>query len=284
MKAQTEKSRPGKVPGAPRDIAEKFVAARLLAHALADYPGTVPPDLEAAYRIQDQAIDLWPDTLRGWKVGRIPPTLEQDFGCDRLAGPIFSRMIRHATAGTAEHMPVFSGGFAAVEAEFVAVIRVDAEPDKLVWSRDEAESMIGELRIGLEVASSPLAAINDLGPAVTASDFGNNAGLIVGAAIAEWRQRQPETLTCRAYVDGKPVGEGGAFRLTGGVVRSVQFILELAAKRGRPLSAGDVIATGQTSGIHEVAPGQTARIEFGDGNDGELSCHLEQAVTSGDPA
>jgi 2-keto-4-pentenoate hydratase len=157
------------------------------------------------------------------------------------------------------------------------VIRGDAPADKLEWSRKEARAMIRELRIGLEVASSPLAAINDLGPAVTASDFGNNAGLIVGPAIRDWDSRDVEALTCAAYVDDELVGEGGAYGLTGGVVRSVQFMLELAASRGRPLKAGDVIATGQTTGIHDVRPGQSVRMPFGDGNDGELACTIVAA-------
>jgi 2-keto-4-pentenoate hydratase len=47
-------------------------------------------------------------------------------------------------------------------------------------------------------------------------------------------------------------------------------MLELAAKRGRALRAGDVIATGQTTGIHDILIGQTARIAFDD--DGEIRC------------
>ncbi len=261
-------------------IANSLVSARLAAAGLDDYPGPAPADLHTAYLIQDRAIDLWTDTIGGWKVGRIPPAVEDELGCDRLAGPIFATTIFRQNGGNVPSMSVFGNGFAAVEAEFVAVIREDAPTDKVQWSRDEAEAMIGELRIGLEVASSPLGAINDLGPAVTASDFGNNFGLIVGAAIPDWASREPESLTCATFVDDELVGEGGAFRLTGGVTRSVQFMLELAAKRGRPLKAGDVIATGQTSGIHEVSPGQVVRLEFGGGDDGNLSCSIVAAQKS----
>ena len=41
--------------------------------------------------------------------------------------------------------------------------------------------------IGIEIASSPLVNINDYGPAVVASDFGNNAGLLLGAEIRTGR-------------------------------------------------------------------------------------------------
>ena len=41
-------------------IAQRFVAARLNALALVDYPGPLPPDLHSAYEVQDEAINLWP--------------------------------------------------------------------------------------------------------------------------------------------------------------------------------------------------------------------------------
>ena len=266
--------------GAGRDdpeldaIATCFVAARRECRPLGDYPGEVPADLRTAYRIQDRAIALWPDEIAGWKVGRIPPQVEARFGIDRLAGPIFAKGIREN--GSSGPMPVFAGGFAAIEAEYVAVIAADAPADQRRWSMAQAAAMIADLRIGLEIASSPLATINDLGPPVVVSDFGNNHGLIVGPSIRDWRTRDLETMHCKAFVENAPVGDGGAFRLTGGFVRSVQFLLELAAERGRPLRAGEYVATGQTTGIHDVAPGQSTRLDFGD--DGELVCTLTAAT------
>ncbi|HZD53530.1 MAG TPA: hypothetical protein VE175_10820, partial [Woeseiaceae bacterium] len=133
-----------------------------------------------------------------------------------------------------------------------------------------------DLRIGMEMASSPLKTINDLGPPVVACGFGNNAGLIVGPSIRNWRERDLDSMTCEAFIDGERVGTGGAFNLTGGPIRSLQFILELAASRGRPLKAGDVIATGQTSGIHDILAGQKGRIEFA--ADGTLACRAIPAT------
>jgi 2-keto-4-pentenoate hydratase len=112
---------------------------------------------------------------------------------------------------------------------------------------------------------------------VVASDFGNNLGLIVGPVIPGWKDRDLQSLTCAAYIDDELVGEGGAFGLTGGVTRSVQFMLELAARRGHPLRAGTVVATGQTTGIHDIMPGQVVRMQFGGGDDGELSCRIVEA-------
>ena len=267
-------------PGqALQDIAARFVRARQRAQPLADFPGTVPAELKLAYQIQDLAIELWPEAIGGWKVGRIPPALESGFGIDRLAGPIFADTIVRAESGAVLEMPMYVGGFAAIEAEFVAVIGSDAPADKLAWSMDEALAMISDLCIGLEIASSPLATINELGPAVVVSDFGNNIGLIVGPSIENWRTRALDSMQCSSSVGGQDVGSGGAFNLTGGFVRSVQFLLELTASRKRPLRAGDVIATGQTTGIHDVTVGQIGRADFS--ADGNLGVRLVAAEAKG---
>ena len=85
-------------------------------------------------------------------------------------------------------------------------------------------------------------------------------------------------MSSATYIDDELVGEGGAFGLTGGITRSVQFILELAAKRNLPLRAGQLIATGQTTGIHDVLPGQLVRMPFGEGgSDGEVACTIVAA-------
>jgi 2-keto-4-pentenoate hydratase len=251
-----------------QDIAACFFESRRSAQALAEFPGPIPANLELAYQVQDAGIRLTGQPIGGWKVGRIPPDIEDQFGIDRLAGPIFNSTIHEVDSGATTDMPIFTGGFAAVEAEFVAVIAKDAPADKLTWTLDEASAMISDLRIGLEIASSPLATINELGPAVVVSDFGNNFGLIVGPSIRDWQSRSLDTMNCHTYIEDQVAGDGGAFNLTGGFVRSVQFLLELNARRGLPLRAGDLVATGQTTGIHDIVVGQTGTTDFGD--DGRL--------------
>lgn len=258
-----------------QEIAARFVSARRQARPLSAFPGAIPGNLDLAYQVQDFAIDLWCERVGGWKVGRIPVALEQGLGIDRLAGPIFESTIHWQESGTTLELPIYVGGFAAIEAEFVAIIERDAPANKLTWSLDEARAMIADLRIGMEIASSPLATINELGPTVVVSDFGNNNGLIVGPSIHNWRSRSLESMHSRASIDRHVVGTGGAFHLTGGFARSVQFLLELAARRQRPLRAGDVVATGQTTGIHDVEAGQTGRVDFGD--DGNLGARMVAA-------
>ncbi len=241
--------------------AASFVAARLAAKPIDAYPGPQPATLDEGYAIQKAAIAMWPDEIAGWKVGRIIGEAEQRFQCDRLSGPIFRRAIlSKKTAPT--QFPIFVGGFAAVEAEFIFVISKDAPADKTSWTRAEAKSMIGAVLIGVEIAGSPFAGINDLGPAVTISDFGNNGGLIIGPEFPNWRDFDFENWKCETYIDGKLAGANDAAAIPGGPVESLRFLLENCAQRGMPAKEGWMISTGAVTGVHQIEPGQSARLVF----------------------
>ncbi len=247
--------------------AHAFVAARKGGRALTAYPGAAPESLEAAYAIQDEAIAAWPDRVAGWKLGRINAPHEARFGAGRLAGPIFSRNVW--TAGQAPtRFDVIAGGFAAVEAEYVLELGATA-PDRGDWTTEAVAPLVSRVFTGVEIAGSPFAGINDFGPAVTASDFGNNAGLILGGEIDGWRERLPD-LICTMTIDGVVAGRGGAAAIPGGPLDSLAFLLNLLHRRGRRLEAGQLVSTGAATGVHDIRAGQSAGADFGP--DGSIDC------------
>lgn len=259
----------------PSASAAEFVDARLNAKALDLYPGDVPADLATAYAMQDTAIELWPDEIAGWKIGLITPEHRATFGGERIAGPIFKGQIQTARSGDTVDVPVFRGGFAAVEAEFVLAISRDTPTAPRAWTAEEAAEYAGAMHIGIELAGSPFKAINDHGPAVTASDFGNNAGLVIGPEIAGWREAPLESLTAEMSIDGVRVGSGSAAALPGGPFSALAFILEHCARRGKRLPKGQLISTGATTGVHRFEAGQIARVDFGP--NGVMSCRAVAA-------
>ncbi len=243
-------------------IAERFVSSRLKATALPDFPGKLPADLGAAYLVQDAAIDMFPDEVAGWKIGGIPPVHQAKLGAKALGGPVFRKDVRYAGAGATVEYGVFVGGFAAVEAEFMFEIAEDAPVGKTAYSTADAIALVKRMIFGVETAGSPLAAINVIGPLAVVSDFGNNNGIIVGSEVPNWRDRVLSELTVETFINGKSVGTGSAANLAGGPIEPLRFVAELCARRGRPLKAGMVITTGAVTGIHDVVPGELARVEF----------------------
>jgi 2-keto-4-pentenoate hydratase len=265
-----------------KSIADRFVSARRSATALTNYPGDLPATLGDAYAIQDSAIDQWHQDLIGWKIARIHPDFQAEHG-ERIAGPIFRAAFKDYTAPV--DMPVFEGGFGAVEAEYILRIDHDADPAKTDYSEEEALRLVDALFLGAEIAGSPFPQINGLGPAVTASDFGNNFGLVLGPRLLELdsdstpHSLSPEvlqTFRARCDIDGETVGEGGLFVMPGGPLKALAWLAGHLAKRGRPLTRGLLISTGQTTGVHSIRAGQTATITFS----GALEAVLElRAIT-----
>jgi 2-keto-4-pentenoate hydratase len=254
------------------EIAARLVSARLDARPLEAFPGVQPVTLEQGYLIQEVAIHLWPDEVAGWKIGLIAPALREQLGSDRVAGPIFSRAVKQAQ-GVVE-FPVFEGGFAAVEAEFIFRMGRDAPPGKAKWTEDEAAELVAGLHIGVETAGSPMAFINDLGPTVVASDFGNNAGVIIGPELKDWRARLKD-LRAKTEIEGQTVGEGAAMSLPGGPMAGLTFLLAHLARRNRPLKAGQYVSSGAVTGVHNIVTGQSARLSFA--GEGAIDCRAVKA-------
>jgi 2-keto-4-pentenoate hydratase len=248
-------------------IAEQFVRARLAGQSLPQFPGTVPTTLADAYRCQEAAIARFPDDIVGWKVARIGAAFAQQFPEERLVGPVFRRNLQVARAGQIIDFPVFEGGFAAVEAEIVLRVNEDAPANKKDWSIDEAAELVRSFHLGVEVAGSPLATLNEIGPGAVISDFGNNWGVVVGSAVGEWRSI--DEIVALSFIDDGFVGRGTAFARQG-ALGALAFALNKCAEGGRPLRAGDVISTGAITGVHDIRAGQQSRHVFE--GCGEIEC------------
>lgn len=255
---------------AAQAIANAFVSARNGGRSLSAFPGAIPATLADAYRVQDAAIALVgghaPGNIGGWKVGRIPASQAARYGADRLAGPILARAISIAddTNRTSLRGHTFVGGFGAAEAEFLLRIGHPVPEGKTHFSLDQAAELIGDIHVGIEIASSPLATINDLGPPVVVADFGNNNGLIIGPRIENWRLVGLTDLSVALLIDGREVGRGSAASFPDGPIGSVRFLLELLAARKITVPEGTWISSGAITGVHDVVAGQRVEARFGD--------------------
>ena len=247
---------------AAEDIARTFVDARRAGQAITAYPGPVPQTMDDAYAVQDTAIRYDGRTVGGWKLGRInSPHLER-LGANRLAGPIFVDQIVEAPAGADVAMPIFAQGFGAAEAEFLLRIGTAPDPAKSDYTVADATALIDAVHAGLEIASSPYPAINADGPAVTASDFGNNNGLVIGDAIDGWRDQDINRWTLEFRIDGAVIATGKGADMLDGPFGAAAFLFNLAATRGLVLTPGQWISSGAVTGVHPVRAGNRVEAHF----------------------
>ncbi|NIJ19209.1 2-keto-4-pentenoate hydratase [Sphingomonas naasensis] len=250
-----------------RRIAETFVEARRESRGLPDYPGDVPAALDDAYAVQDHAIAFDGRRIGGWKVGRINPPRD---GVDRLAGPIFSDTIVDAREGL--EMPIFGAGFGAAEAEFLLRLGATPPAGKTRFTEEEAADLIDAVHVGIEIASSPFPGINEHGPTVTISDYGNNNGLVIGPEIKDWRSAGINAWPVTLDINGARIGAATAETMLDGPVGAVRFLLELMAARGIVLEAGQWVSSGAVTGVHPVKPGDEVACRFGAGL--EVECAI----------
>ncbi len=230
-------------------ISAELVRARKAGRALSGPPSGLPDMLEGAYRLQDYSIQLWDDQVAGWKVGGVPADYLDRFDDKYLVGPIFKKSVRRSEGSGPVAMPVFSGGFAAIEPEFVFELGKAPEADRLF--------------IGAEIASSPIPRINDYGPIAVISDFGNNNGLLLGAEIFDWRGRSAP-VEVRTTIDGKVAGEKVVANFPEDALAALAFLRRLSDERGHDLPAGTFVSSGAITGVHEASIGATATLDFAD--------------------
>ena len=243
-------------------ISKKLLAGRLAANPVTQFPGTVPSSLHAAYGIQSASIESWPDKVAGWKVAGVPVDLRKLCGAEKIAGPIFATSVIRARPRTISICPVYRGGFAAVEAEIVlqlgtAITPATELPDDL--------SLIGAVNsayIGAELAGSPMAMINDLGPYAVVSDFGNNFGLVVGEPIPNWASSLQKPIAVTTTIDNVVAGQAVVESVLANPMTALRFLVGLCRQRGITLAAGTFVSTGAITGVHRIDTGNSCRVEY----------------------
>lgn len=256
------------------EVAQAFVTARRAKRALRAYPGIAPSDMSDAYQIQDIAIELDGRAVAGWKVGKIGSPNAERLGVNRLAGPIFGDSIVTTATGQVPAMPIFTDGFGAVEAEFL--LHVSGNWDGKVPARNlDVLPLLDAVNIGIEIASSPYHGINSDGPPVTASDFGNNHGLVLGPVLENWADVDFDSITVRVEIDGVEVGVDSTANMLDGPLGAVRFLLGNLADRGFDNNGGIWVSTGAITGVHDVKPGHSVRAVFE--GVGEVCCTIVAA-------
>ena len=244
-------------------ITPAFLAARREARTLDAYPGEVPPTLEAAYAVQLRSTAEWGESVVGFKVGGIPAKWREQYPSPWLAGPVFNSALIHAKDEVTE-VSVFEGGFAAYEPELVLRLGGLNAPRPVVTDLDVAKSFVRAVHLGAEIASSPLASLNALGPGSIISDFGNQAAVVVGPEIdRDWIDRL-DGIEVATTINSKETERARVNSGKGGPLGALRFLLNhLRDAPYGPLPDEMWLASGAITGVHDAVPGSTCTLDYG---------------------
>ena len=230
------------------------------------YPGQPPATLEEAYAVQDLSIKACEDEITGWKIGMVPPEFRDQLGAERIMGPAYKKVTHFIGRSHSDdevlQLPVFEGGFIAIEAELVIEIAEDIAPGS-VNTADGVEHLIKAVYAGIEIASSPIVDLNSYGPTAIITDFGNQQGMIIGAKIDNWLEAVKD-MEAKTVINGELISAKPATNVLNGQLAALAYIIDCAAKRGITLPAGSFILSGATTGVHETVVGAKSTVSFGD--------------------
>lgn len=243
-------------------LSQNLIAARQSCSLLSDFPGTVPETPKDAYHVQDLCIAGWDDQLVGWKVAGLKAELHELFNAPRQSGPVFKKDLQIVKGDEHILAPVYDGGFAAIEAEFIIELADVSSLPTHNLTIEDAQNAISKVFIGIEVASSPMKETHSYGAYSPISDFGNNAGVIIGPEIINWREIDFSDIDVSVKIDGEAVGVGSAKAGMEGPLGAVAYLIEHLAERGHSLEAGTYVSSGAITGVHQTTVGVPSQVEF----------------------
>jgi len=243
-------------------LSQNLIAARKSCSPLAEFPGTLPDTPEDAYKVQSQCIAGWDDELVGWKVAGLKAELHESFKAKRQSGPVFKKNLQFSNGEDHILAPVYAEGFAAIEAEFVILLGDVSSLPKSNLTEQDAINAIDKIYMGIEIASSPMKNTHSYGTLSPICDFGNNAGVIVGPEITNWKEIDLSTINVSVNIDGEEVGKANTKPGLDGPVGAVSYLIEHLAQRGHEIKSGTYISSGAITGAHQADVNVASKVTF----------------------
>ncbi len=204
-----------------------------------------PPDLDAAYAVQEALIGLYEsrrgERIAGWKIALTTPVMQAFVGIDHpCAGPVFASRVHPSPARVARSDYVNL----AVEAEIAVRLEADVPPGESPWDRARIGERVLALMPAIELVDDrrwdyDRADVRDL-----AADNAFNFGCVLGSECTDWRSLGLESLRGELWIDDERAGEGSAADVLGHPLEALAWLANHLHGRGRMLRAGELVLTG----------------------------------------
>jgi len=218
--------------------------------------GLRPAGLDAAYALAD-ALAEGRATL-GWKIGAANARGQRALRLDEpFAGRVLDGTLL-ASPGRLRH----AGQPLTIGAEFGYRLARDLAPGERFDARTIAAA-VDALVPCLELNWASYADPFGLGGLWIVADNGFNVGLVQGEPVTSWREVDVAGTTVRFQRDDGPPSVGSPGQAGFDPLEALAWLANDRGRRGDPLRAGQVVATGDFIGAIEAGPGSLVRADFG---------------------
>lgn len=218
-----------------------------------------PADLAEAYAIRQVFEEIEEASGRGavagYKIGLTTRVMQRLCGIDEPCyGAIFAAEVHRSPA------LLSTRDFCRIGAETEIAFRLGEDLPK-GGDRDRVAAAV-------ESATAAIELIEDLGYDYTqlnaaAMVAGNvwNAGVVLGAAVVEWRRLELERAAARLSINGREIGSGIGGDVMGHPLNALAWLADKLAASGTPLRRGMIVMTGSIVPIQYPAAGDRLLVE-----------------------
>ena len=218
----------------------------------------IPGELDDAYRVREQfeAIEApRRGEVVGYKIGLTTPIMQKLCGVDEPCyGAMFASEIRHNPA------EIRVGDYCRVGIETEIAMRLGADlPEG--GGRARVEAAVESCMAAIEVLEDLRHDYKRLSARSMVAGNVWNAGCVLGAPVADWRQLDLAMATSRLTINGTEIGSGKGSDVMGNPLNALSWLADKLAADGRPLQRGMVVMTGSMVPIQFPNPGDRAVVE-----------------------
>jgi 2-keto-4-pentenoate hydratase len=242
-------------------------AAALLAGALnsrrclARLPeGLRPSSIDDAYEIQRRVVPLYGGAPVGWKIGATSARAMERF---KLSDPVFGRLIEgkvHESGALLKADAIFTRG---AEVEFAFRMKADLPAAGAPYSEEAVVAAVAGLFPAIEVVASRYEDWLSLPPAEFIADNATHGEFVGGALVEDWSPSALPQHEVTIALNGVEQGRDTGSRVFGSPLNALVWLANYAAERGMGLMGGEIVTTGTTCVVVQVAPGDTVVGDFG---------------------
>jgi 2-oxo-3-hexenedioate decarboxylase/2-keto-4-pentenoate hydratase len=213
-------------------------------------PAVAPATVEEAYAVQEALAELLiprEGPVAGLKIAVATKVMQELMGIDHpCGGMIFARRI-HASPATLR-----LADYLHVVVEFELAVRLGRDLPKLSkpWTADSVKPAIEAVMPAYELIEDRHAVYRETNALSMIADNCWNAGIVLGQPVA-YDQRSLAGIAGRLTTNGRETHRG----TTDDPLATLAWVANLAADRGRPMTAGMVVITGSVIPTLPIASG-----------------------------
>ncbi len=249
--------------------AAQFIAEQHRAKAVyRNLPEEIAPTTVAeAYAAQEALRSLWEPLygkVAGLKIATTTKVMQALMGIDHpCGGMIYERRIHASPANVrkADYMHL------VIECEMAVRLARDLPKGPTAHTRESVRAAVGEVMAAYELIEDRQAVYKESRALSLIADNAWNAGIVLGKPVKVAVDRSLDGVAARVSINGREVNAGKSDDPMG----ALAWIANLAADRGRPMTAGMVVITGSIVPTFPVAAGDNVRFAIDGVGDVEMT-------------